>query len=227
MVKVLVTPLPGTFAVVSLMTGSVVEQLVPTPLEMNTSLPAAAEFEAQRIGVASAVALLSGIIMVKSICLKGFKFDELFYFNSLSLCPQLCMFGLQLGFLSTYLSEPIVKAFTSAAAFHVTVSQLQSMLGLRLPRHTGTFSLFRVSMLTRGWSHLTIAKGSLWYCPDFRVRCGEPASHQHGGAVDLFGVFGRPGASQGNQYSFPEAPAHTHPRGDPHSQSADFILVYI
>ncbi|KAG7228355.1 hypothetical protein INR49_009219, partial [Caranx melampygus] len=101
----------GTFAVVSLMTGSVVEQLVPTPLELNSSSSEAADFEAQRIGVASAVALLSGIIM--------------------------------LGFLSTYLSEPIVKAFTSAAAFHVTVSQLQSMLGLRLPRHTGTFSLFK------------------------------------------------------------------------------------
>ncbi|XP_061590952.1 solute carrier family 26 member 10 [Cololabis saira] len=108
----------GTFAVVSLMTGSVVEQLVPTPLEVNSSSSEAADFEAQRIGVASAVALLSGIIM-------------------------LCMFGLQLGFLSTYLSEPIVKAFTSAAALHVTVSQLQSMLGLRLPRHTGNFSLFK------------------------------------------------------------------------------------
>lgn len=59
------------------------------------------------------------------------------------------MFGLQLGFLSTYLSEPIVKAFTSAAAFHVTVSQLQSMLGLRLPRHTGTFSLFKVSSVSQ------------------------------------------------------------------------------
>lgn len=165
--------------------------------------------------------------MVKGIRLKDFKFGELFYFNSLSLCPQLCMFGLQLGFLSTYLSEPIVKAFTSAAAFHVTVSQLQSMLGLRLPRHTGTFSLFKVSMLTLGGSHLTITKGSLWYCPDFRVRCGEPASHQHGGAADLFGVFGRPGASQGNQPSFPEAPAHTHPRGDPHSQSAHFSLHLI
>ncbi|XP_061759359.1 solute carrier family 26 member 10 isoform X1 [Nerophis ophidion] len=108
----------GTFAVVSLMTGSVVEQLVPTPLEMNSSSSEPSDFELQKIGVASAVALLSGIIM-------------------------LCMFGLQLGFLSTYLSEPIVKAFTSAAAFHVTVSQLQSMLGLRLPRHTGTFSLFK------------------------------------------------------------------------------------
>ncbi|KAI4896534.1 hypothetical protein NFI96_010307 [Prochilodus magdalenae] len=108
----------GTFAVVSLMTGSVVEQLVPTPPALNSSSPEAAELEAQRIGVASAIAFLSGVMM-------------------------LCMFGLQLGFLSTYLSEPIVKAFTSAAAFHVTVSQLQNMLGLRLPRYTGTFSLFK------------------------------------------------------------------------------------
>ncbi|XP_069043463.1 solute carrier family 26 member 10 isoform X2 [Lepisosteus oculatus] len=108
----------GTFAVVSLMTGSVVEQLVPRPLDFNSSSPEAEDIEAQRIGVASAVAFLSGIMMI-------------------------CMFGLQLGFLSTYLSEPIVKAFTSGAAFHVTVSQLQSMLGLRLPRHTGPFSLFK------------------------------------------------------------------------------------
>ncbi|XP_027026082.1 solute carrier family 26 member 10 [Tachysurus fulvidraco] len=108
----------GTFAVVSLMTGTVVEQLVPTPPDLNCSSPEVTELEDRRIGVASAIAFLSGLMM-------------------------LCMFGLQLGFLSTYLSEPIVKAFTSAAAFHVTVSQLQSMLGLRLPRHTGTFSLFK------------------------------------------------------------------------------------
>lgn len=106
----------GTFAVVSLMTGSVVEQLVPAPLQLNTS--SLEDMEAQRIGVASAVALLSGIIMV-------------------------CMFALQLGFLSSYLSEPIIKAFTSAAAFHVAASQLQSMLGLRLARHTGNFALFK------------------------------------------------------------------------------------
>ncbi|XP_062314521.1 solute carrier family 26 member 10 [Osmerus eperlanus] len=124
----------GTFAVVSLMTGSVVEQLVPTPLELNSSSPEAAAFEAQRIGVASAVALLSGILM-------------------------LCMFGLRLGFLSTYLSEPIVKAFTSAAAFHVTISQLQSMLGLRLPRHTGPFSLFKtLASVIENLPHVNMAE---------------------------------------------------------------------
>ncbi|XP_053705876.1 solute carrier family 26 member 10 [Synchiropus splendidus] len=124
----------GTFAVLSLMTGSVVERVVPMPAEMNASSPEAAELEGQRIGVASAVALLSGIVM-------------------------LCMFGLQLGFLSTYLSEPIVKAFTSAAAFHVTISQLQSMLGLRLPRHTGAFSLFKtLASVMENLSHANMAE---------------------------------------------------------------------
>ena len=57
--------LSGTFAVVSLMTGSVVETLVPAPLQLNASSPEAVALEAQRIGVASAVALLSGIMMVR------------------------------------------------------------------------------------------------------------------------------------------------------------------
>uniref|UniRef100_A0A671MJJ0 Solute carrier family 26 member 10-like n=1 Tax=Sinocyclocheilus anshuiensis TaxID=1608454 RepID=A0A671MJJ0_9TELE len=94
----------GTFAVLSLMTGSVVDVLSDEMLDSDYG-----------IMIACCVLLLS----------------------------QLCMCGLQLGFLSTYLSEPIVKAFTSAAAFHVTVSQLQSMLGLRLPRYAGAFSLFK------------------------------------------------------------------------------------
>lgn len=72
-----------------------------------------------------------------------------------------------------------------------------------------------------------LPKAHMPVCSDFRVSCGEPASHQHGGAVNLLGVFGRPGACQGNQHSLSEAPAHTHPCGDPHSQSANFILVYI
>lgn len=54
------------------------------------------------------------------------------------------MFALQLGVLSTFLSEPVVKALTSGAALHVLVSQLPSLLGLRLPRQMGCFALFKV-----------------------------------------------------------------------------------
>ncbi|XP_042701777.2 solute carrier family 26 member 10 isoform X1 [Chrysemys picta bellii] len=108
----------GTFAVVSLMTGSVVEQLVPWPLEPNATSAVLARVEERRIGVAAAMAFLVGLLM-------------------------LVMFVVQLGFLATYLSEPIVKAFTNGAALHVLVSQLPSLLGLALPRPTGSFTIFK------------------------------------------------------------------------------------
>ncbi|XP_062827159.1 solute carrier family 26 member 10 isoform X3 [Anolis carolinensis] len=110
----------GTFAVVSLMTGSVVERLVPVSLPSNGTVPnEVALLEGQRIGVAAAMAFLVGLLMI-------------------------AMFTLRLGFLSTYLSEPVVKAFTSGAALHVVVSQLQSLLGLPLPRPDGCFAIFQI-----------------------------------------------------------------------------------
>uniref|UniRef100_A0A8C5LKD2 STAS domain-containing protein n=1 Tax=Leptobrachium leishanense TaxID=445787 RepID=A0A8C5LKD2_9ANUR len=109
----------GTFAVLSLMTGSVIdEHLFLNTLERNLTSDEQFEIHSQRIGMAAAIAFLMGLIMV-------------------------VMFVLQLGFLATYLSEPIVKAFTNAAAFHVTISQIQNMMGLPLPRHTGSFTIFK------------------------------------------------------------------------------------
>ncbi|XP_066865725.1 solute carrier family 26 member 10-like isoform X3 [Kogia breviceps] len=108
----------GTFAVLSLMTGSAVERLVPEPLEGNLSGIEREQLDAQRVGAAAAVAFGSGALM-------------------------LGMFALQLGVLATFLSEPVVKALTSGAALHVLVSQLPSLLGLPLPRQIGCFALFK------------------------------------------------------------------------------------
>uniref|UniRef100_A0A8D2D318 SLC26A/SulP transporter domain-containing protein n=1 Tax=Sciurus vulgaris TaxID=55149 RepID=A0A8D2D318_SCIVU len=94
----------GTFAVLSLMTGSAVERLVPEPLTRNLSGIEKEQLDAQRVGAAAAVAFGSGALM-------------------------LGMFMLQLGVLSTFLSEPVVKALTSG--------------GLSLPRQIGCFSLFK------------------------------------------------------------------------------------
>nr|XP_033722285.1 solute carrier family 26 member 10 isoform X2 [Tursiops truncatus] len=109
----------GTFAVLSLMTGSAVERLVPEPLEGNLSGIEREQLDAQRVGAAAAMAFGSGALM-------------------------LGMFALQLGVLATFLSEPVVKALTSGAALHVLVSQLPSLLGLPLPRQIGCFALFKV-----------------------------------------------------------------------------------
>ncbi|XP_036886093.1 solute carrier family 26 member 10-like isoform X4 [Sturnira hondurensis] len=108
----------GTFAVLSLMTGSAVEQLVPEPLGGNLSVTQREQLDAQRVEAAAALAFGSGALM-------------------------LGMFALQLGVLSTFLSEPVVKALTSGAALHVLVSQLPSLLGLPLPRQIGCFALFK------------------------------------------------------------------------------------
>ncbi|KAM4796646.1 solute carrier family 26 member 10-like [Rhinophrynus dorsalis] len=121
----------GTFAVLSLMTGSVIdEHLVLNPLDRNLTSEEQSDIYAQRIGMAAAIAFLMGLIMV-------------------------FMFILQLGFLSTYLSEPIVKAFTNAAAFHVTISQIQNMLGLPLPRLTGYFTIFKTLVSVFRTLHMT------------------------------------------------------------------------
>ncbi|XP_004379925.1 solute carrier family 26 member 10 [Trichechus manatus latirostris] len=108
----------GTFAVLSLMTGSAIERLVPEPPGGNLSGIERERLDAQRVGAAAALAFWSGALM-------------------------LGMFVLQLGVLSTFLSEPVVKALTSGAALHVLVSQLPSLLGLPLPRQIGCFTLFK------------------------------------------------------------------------------------
>ncbi|XP_054436242.1 solute carrier family 26 member 10-like [Pteronotus mesoamericanus] len=108
----------GTFAVLSLMAGSAVEQLVPEPLGGNLSVIEREQLDARRVEAAAALAFGSGALMMG-------------------------MFALQLGVLSTFLSEPVVKALTSGAALHVLVSQLPSLLGLPLPRQIGCFALFK------------------------------------------------------------------------------------
>lgn len=54
----------GTFAVLSLMTGSVVERVVPEPLAGNLSGIEREQLEARRVGAAAAVAFGSGALMV-------------------------------------------------------------------------------------------------------------------------------------------------------------------
>lgn len=55
----------GTFAVLSLMTGSAVERLVPEPLGGNLSGIEREQLDAQRVGAAAALAFGSGALMVR------------------------------------------------------------------------------------------------------------------------------------------------------------------
>ncbi|XP_060163231.1 solute carrier family 26 member 6 isoform X3 [Globicephala melas] len=108
----------GTFAVMSVMVGSVTESLAPDEafLQASNSTVDVAARDAARVQVASTLSVLVGLFQV----------------------------GLGLvhfGFVVTYLSEPLVRAYTTAASVQVFVSQLKYVFGLHLSSRSGPLSL--------------------------------------------------------------------------------------
>ncbi|MGH0156233.1 UNVERIFIED_CONTAM: hypothetical protein FKN15_065283 [Acipenser sinensis] len=112
----------GTFAVMSVMIGSVVERLAPdsdfSSLDevTNKTVIDVLQRDAARIKVAAAVTFLSGLF-------------------------QVALGLVQFGFVVTYLSEPLVRGYTTAAAIHVIVSQLKYVFGINPNRYSGPLSM--------------------------------------------------------------------------------------
>ncbi|XP_053172865.1 solute carrier family 26 member 6 [Scomber japonicus] len=112
----------GTYAVMSVMIGGVIERLAPDSNFMiwdnmtNSSIVDTLSRDAERVKVAAAVTFMSGLIQI--------------------------LLGLvQFGFVVTYLSDPLVRGYTTGAAIHVIVSQLKYTFGISPVRHSGAFSL--------------------------------------------------------------------------------------
>uniref|UniRef100_UPI00358F0527 prestin-like isoform X2 n=1 Tax=Myxine glutinosa TaxID=7769 RepID=UPI00358F0527 len=109
----------GTMAVVSVMVGVVVEHKVPggeIPFQLNDSTNATFDDDYARVPAAAALACMSGLIQL--------------------------VFGLlRFGFLVAYLSEPLVRAYTTAAAMVVVVSQLKFVFGVNMPRFSGPLAI--------------------------------------------------------------------------------------
>ncbi|KAK5849347.1 hypothetical protein PBY51_008997 [Eleginops maclovinus] len=113
----------GTFAVISLMIGGVVVREAPDdmfyfPPVNGTNASAVLDVEARdarRVQVAVVLTTLVGII-------------------------QVVLGLLRFGFVAIYLTEPLVRGFTTAAAVHVVVSQLKYLLGVKTPRFSGPLS---------------------------------------------------------------------------------------
>ncbi|NP_958881.1 prestin isoform X1 [Danio rerio] len=111
----------GTFAVISLMIGGVAVREAPDSMFMvngtNSSLVVNIEArDSRRVEVVVALTTLVGII-------------------------QFVLGLLRFGFLAIYLTEPLVRGFTTAAAVHVSVSQLKYLLGVKTARFNGPLSV--------------------------------------------------------------------------------------
>ncbi|XP_074053974.1 solute carrier family 26 member 6 isoform X2 [Macrotis lagotis] len=111
----------GTFAVMSVMVGSVTEALAPNDAFLipgNNTVNVTAR-DTTRVKVASALSLLVGVF-------------------------QIGLGLIQFGFVVNYLSEPLVRGYTTAASIQVLVSQLKHVFGLKTEDYSGPLSLIYV-----------------------------------------------------------------------------------
>ncbi|XP_059185616.1 solute carrier family 26 member 6, like [Centropristis striata] len=110
----------GTFTVLSIMVGSVTERLAPdTDFLIRNETNATVDITARdsyRVQVAAATTVLGGLI-------------------------QVALGLVKFGFVGTYLSEPLVRAYTTAASAHAVVAQLKYIFGVSPMRFSGPFSL--------------------------------------------------------------------------------------
>ncbi|XP_070695314.1 solute carrier family 26 member 6 [Pempheris klunzingeri] len=111
----------GTFAVISIMIGSVTEKLAPNSnfVVNATNGSGTVDYDARdayRVQVACSLTILAGIF-------------------------QILLGVVKFGFVVNYLSEPLVRGYTTGSACHVCVSQLKYLFGVTPDRFTGPLSL--------------------------------------------------------------------------------------
>ncbi|XP_032376700.1 solute carrier family 26 member 6 isoform X2 [Etheostoma spectabile] len=111
----------GTFAVISIMIGTVTERLAPDSkfIANGTNQTGSVDLDARdasRVQIACSLTVLAGIF-------------------------QILLGVVRFGFVVTYLSEPLVRGYTTGSACHVCVSQLKYLFGVTPARFTGPFSL--------------------------------------------------------------------------------------
>ncbi|KAK5863681.1 hypothetical protein PBY51_000694 [Eleginops maclovinus] len=106
----------GTFAVISIMIGSVTERLAPDIDFVGNNGTDIDARDAYRVEIACSLTVLTGIF-------------------------QILLGMVKFGFVVTYLSEPLIRGYTTGSACHVCVSQLKYLFGVKPARFTGPLSL--------------------------------------------------------------------------------------
>lgn len=150
---------PGPFAVISVMIGSVTESLLPSEDFLvsvdggNTTIVDEKARDAARVDLVATITILSGIFQVRGRCQPSLAGTEGHWFpvamrrgcSSCHLSFQVALGLLQFGFVVTYLSDPLVRGYTTAASVHVLISQLKNVFGVSVGEYSGPLSLFKVS----------------------------------------------------------------------------------
>lgn len=139
----------GTFAVVCLMVGAVVDKGYSqysshgnVDLVTNTSTPTTTTTMLMTSGTLFTNAMNSSTTMsTPSTDADTIKLGFAMAVTFLVGCIQLLMGVFRLGFVTTFLSDPLVSGFTTGAACHVFTSQIKHIFGIQMGRYSGPFKL--------------------------------------------------------------------------------------
>lgn len=115
----------GSFAVISLMVAQVCERELGS-MQMETSLSPSNDSDISPTSPASSNSLWTPTDAIKLEIAVSLSF--------LVGIIQVAMGAAQLGFLATFMSDPMISGFTTGSAVLVVISQVKHILGLKVPQ---------------------------------------------------------------------------------------------
>ncbi|XP_045468157.1 solute carrier family 26 member 6-like isoform X2 [Harmonia axyridis] len=113
----------GTFAIICLMTGKIVSQYGTHEILQNGTI-----IEHEDLSESNGGHIRTNIQVAITV-------------TFVVACIQVFMFCIRLGIITTMFSDTLIKGLTCATSCHVVVSQLKEILGLKLQKRRGYFSL--------------------------------------------------------------------------------------
>ncbi|XP_067863693.1 solute carrier family 26 member 9-like [Heptranchias perlo] len=113
---------PGTFAVLSIIVGNVIQTLAPNEKfqtfneTLNKTVIDHVAMDADRMRISGTLTCLTAVI-------------------------QICLGFIQFGFISIYLSESFIRGFMTAAGLQIFISVLKYIFGLTIHAHSGPLAI--------------------------------------------------------------------------------------
>nr|AKN21612.1 slc26a-8 [Schmidtea mediterranea] len=129
----------GTIAIISLLTGKFLEKsLLDFPIKIaNNSLTFLANENISFLSSNDSLRLSQETSKITELL----KANRVAGFAFLVGVVQLIMGIFNLGFLTKYLSDPLISGFTVGASMHVFTSQIKYCFGLNIPKQFGVFNI--------------------------------------------------------------------------------------
>ena len=79
----------------------------------------------------------------------SYTFTQVSNYKTLLLRLQIVMGAARLGFVATFMSDPMISGFTTGSAVLVVISQMPHILGIKVPQFSRPLAAPKVTVFTK------------------------------------------------------------------------------